>query len=174
MAASLAPSLFAGDFVLLIHKQPKFGDLARCADPEAPGRFVIGRIVGEPGSQLQLSGNEVIVDGKTTHQETVCLKKLVDSENPTSGAIEQLYCTVEALGNTKHLRGTKVGVIPPWKRKFSISDKNVFLVSDNRVYPLDSRYYGAVPWATCTDIVFFRIKSKKGWNDVDSRLSFIQ
>ena len=51
LAASIQPSLGVGDVVLIARRsQPDVGELVRCLDPDAPGRFVIGRVVADhPG-----------------------------------------------------------------------------------------------------------------------------
>ena len=41
--------LAEGDLVLLLRSTPKVGDLVRCADPDQPGRYVVGRLVAEQG-----------------------------------------------------------------------------------------------------------------------------
>jgi hypothetical protein len=49
----------------------------------------------------------------------------------------------------------------------------VFLVSDNRQLPYDSRDFGLVERATCKEMVFFRLFSAEGLKDVDHRFSLI-
>jgi hypothetical protein len=47
-------------------------------------------------------------------------------------------------------------------------------VSDNRQFPWDSREFGAVPRATCTEAVVFRLVSKDGFFDVANRFTLIR
>ena len=50
-----SPTLSAGDVVLVSrHTSVTRGNLLRCADPQAPGRFVIARAIGAPGESLEL------------------------------------------------------------------------------------------------------------------------
>jgi hypothetical protein len=49
-----------------------------------------------------------------------------------------------------------------------------FLLSDNRVFPYDSRDYGLVDADTCKETVVGRLVSKKGWMDSKNRLNYIQ
>jgi hypothetical protein len=50
----------------------------------------------------------------------------------------------------------------------------LFLVSDNRLYPFDSRDFGPLPQASCQETVIFRLVSRLGFSDVKKRLSWIQ
>ena len=51
---------------------------------------------------------------------------------------------------------------------------NVFLLSDNRLFPYDSRDYGSVPLDSCKETVFFRLVGIKGYLDGETRFTFIQ
>jgi type IV secretory pathway protease TraF len=51
---------------------------------------------------------------------------------------------------------------------------SVFLVSDNRRYPFDSRDFGPLPKASCNEAIVFRLVSRLGFSDVDTRLTWIQ
>lgn len=174
LSASMAPNLAGGDFVLLYRATPKFGDLVRCTDPEEPTRYVVGRILGEPGDTVELSSTDITINGKRSYPDMTCAKTRVPVDNPTTGAPEELHCAVEAAGGHKHMRATKLGgaMIPQGKR--TVSEGNVFLISDNRVWPMDSRQYGAVPRATCKEQIFFRVYGKAGLGDVETRFIYIR
>lgn len=174
MGASLAPSLFPGDFVLLWRGTMKFGDLVRCSDPEAPGRYVVGRILGEYKDDLELGGDTVIVNGKRSVQEHSCSPGTLTINDPTSGAPTELHCGIESIIGQKHKRGTSQASATITPRKVQVGPDQFYLVSDNRAMPFDSRNYGGLPQATCKEVVFFRIYGAKGFGDVDTRLSFIQ
>ena len=109
-------------------------------------------------------------------EEFMCQGDLqkVDVVDPGTEIPDQLYCSIEAMSGRKHMRATKVGRDTMVLHKTTVPPDHVFLVSDNRVYPLDSRSYGAVPRASCKEMVFFRVVGSKGWGDVESRLSSIQ
>ena len=51
---------------------------------------------------------------------------------------------------------------------------HVYLVSDNRQFPWDSREFGPVERTTCAETVFFRLVSKDGFFDVANRLTVIR
>lgn len=172
--ASLAPTLFPGDLVLLWKGSLKAGDLARCADPEAPGRFLVGRIMGEPGDQVEISGPDVSVNGRRAVQEHSCSPARVTVQDPSSGADIEIHCGIESLNSRKHMRGTHTaGHRNPTVRKATVADGQFYLVSDNRVHPFDSRDYGGLVKTTCKEFVVFRIKGTKGWADADTRMTFI-
>lgn len=172
---SLAPSLEAGDFVLLYRNTPKYGDLVRCADPGAPGRYIVGRIMGTEGDKIELTRSDIIVNGRSTMQEMSCNPGKITVEHPTSGSPVELHCSIEVAQGHKHMRASAPAanqreVI----RRSEVSQGNLYLVSDNRAFPMDSREYGAIPKASCKDQVFFRVKSARGWGDTERRLTFIQ
>lgn len=174
MATSLAPNLYAGDLVLLMRGTPKYGDLVRCADPDAPGRYVVGRLLAEPGDTIELTNTDIVVNNRPSVLEMSCTEKAVPVANPTSGSAEELLCQIEAIQGHKHMRAVR-GTAPRLTiGKRMVSEGNVFLVSDNRVYPVDSREYGAIPKASCREQVFFRIKGQKGLGDADSRFTYIR
>ena len=173
-AASIAPSLAAGDVVLMLRRQPVFGDLMRCADPEQPGRYVVGRVLGEPGDVVELNGDEVTVNNKTSAQETRCAQPTFTMADPTSGSQVELYCSIEAISGHKHKRATFLRGRAQFKRKVTVGEDHVYLVSDDRAFPMDSREYGALPRSSCQENIFFRVQSQKGLGDAESRLTAIQ
>ncbi|MCU0656863.1 MAG: signal peptidase I [Polyangiaceae bacterium] len=172
--ASLAPSLYPGDLVLLWKGSLKAGDLVRCADPEAPGRHVVGRIMGEAGDNVELSGVDVIVNERRTVQEHSCSPAKVTVQDPSTGADVELHCGIEVLQSRKHMRATGMNSARSTvSRKATVAEGQVYLVSDNRAYPFDSRDYGGIPKASCKSFVFFRIKGLKGFGDAETRLTFV-
>jgi signal peptidase I len=174
LSGSMAPNLAGGDFVLLYRATPKFGDLVRCTDPEEPARFVVGRIMGEPGDTVELTNTDITVNGKRSYPDMTCGKTKVQVENPSTGAPEELHCAIEAANGHKHMRVTRLGAGPLALGKRVVSEGNVFLVSDNRAWPMDSRQYGAVPRATCKEQIFFRMYGKAGLGDVETRFTYIK
>jgi hypothetical protein len=56
----------------------------------------------------------------------------------------------------------------------TVEDGKVFLVSDNRLLPYDSRDFGQVDRSTCTETVVFRLVSAEGFFDAASRFTFIR
>jgi len=176
LAASITPSVRAGDWVLLWRATPPpFGALVVCPDPEDPARVVIGRLVGEEGDTLTIEGDKILLDDKEAHTESACAEVMFEVEDPVTGSLVEQYCDIEALGGVAHMRGTFGGVGRQKTRSSRVvSEGNVFLVSDNRAYPHDSRHYGAVERATCKESLFFRLTSAEGWGDVKHRMTYIR
>lgn len=175
MSASIAPSLAGGDFVVLLHAgRPSFGDLVRCADPEAPTRHIIGRIAAESSDTLVVTDASLIVNGKQSSTEVACSPARVVVEDPTSGDQVELRCEVEDLAGVKHKRATKAADTHPRSEEQTIKTGFVYLVSDNRAYPDDSRLYGAVPLSSCDARIVFRLWSALGFSDIENRFTWIQ
>lgn len=173
--ASLAPSLYQGDFVLLWRGTPTIGDLARCADPEAPGRYVVGRILGQAGDQIETEGTTITVNNRAEVQEQSCSPNRVTIQDPSTGADVDIHCGIATISSRKYLRGTHMNQnTTSIKRQITVGEGQFYLISDNRVFPFDSREYGGVPKASCKEFVFFRLKGLKGWGDSETRLTYIR
>jgi signal peptidase I len=177
LSASVSPSIQAGDLILLWRLTPPgFGDLVLCPEPKQPGRVVIGRIVGESRDDLEVNGADITLNRKRQIVESHCHHPGTFVEHdPASGIEVEQVCTYEELVNSTHMRGELVahGVRPP-DVKTTVPDGQVFLVSDNRQYPYDSREFGPVPRETCTETVFFRLVGAGGFFDHKSRNTYIR
>jgi signal peptidase I len=174
LSASITPTLRAGDWVLLWRATPpSFGALALCADPENEGGQVIGRIVAEEGDTLTIDGARLTINDHEALTETACREGKFKVAEPVNGSEVEQFCSLEAMGGVLHKRGELTGVRQPLKTTRTVGEGQVFLVSDNRAYPYDSRHYGAVDRATCKESIFFRLMSKEGFLDVENRLTYI-
>jgi signal peptidase I len=176
LEASIMPTLRGGDLVLLFHlNEPVFGDLVLCPEPEAPGRVVVGRIIGEAGDRVVLKDGDPTVNGKRFRFERVCNPKEFTTPHPDDGSEILQGCMMEDLANNVHMTGTMGGHLPPRDyREVLVPPGHVFLISDNRLFPYDSRDYGPVERATCKERPMFRLVSRKGWMDSDARFMFLQ
>jgi signal peptidase I len=175
LATSVMPTLYGGDLVLLWRATaPHFGSLVVCADPEDPSRKVIGRIVGEANDKVSVEGDKLRVNGASADTESACGTFTVN--DPSTGAEVKQYCDIEAVGGEAHMRGSGGGseALSQQQREYQVAEGKVFLLSDNRRYPFDSRHYGALDRGTCKEAVFFRIFSKDGFKDVDNRFTYIR
>jgi hypothetical protein len=63
--------------------------------------------------------------------------------------------------------------IPKNQSSVDVSEGEVWLASDNRFLPYDSRDYGSVELESCKETIVFRLVSALGFFDVDKRLTFI-
>jgi len=176
LSSSIAPSLAAGDAVLLLHGVPRgFGDLVRCTDPDEPRRWVIGRIAGEGGDTVELTASRLVVNGRTADIEHACKPHVVQVPHPNTTAPVDLRCDMEDLGGVIHKRvhGNPEGraVSAPMKR--TVPPDSFFLISDNRAFQNDSFTYGAVPAETCDARIVFRFWSSAGFGDADNRFTWV-
>jgi signal peptidase I len=173
LAASIAPTLNAGDRVLvLIRGTPGFGDLVRCPDPEEPTRWVVGRIVGLGGDNVIIEDDQLTVNNTRYLGESACSVRKSTVIHPFSGSELDLYCDVVTMGSGWHYRGTGAG--PKQSRITAIvPDGKVYLLSDNRGMHDDSRDFGPVEQSTCKEQIVFRLTSKRGWLDDKQRMTFI-
>jgi len=172
LAVSMEPTMSAGDLVLVSRSTGgSEGALVRCADPDAPGRFVMGRVMGRAGDTIEFSGGAVSVNGTAPTSNLACDQSTATLKNPATQEDEQLRCFLEefagsthqALRSEKHTGGDVKTQVEPGK---------VYLVSDDRALHLDSRDFGVLPPASCQRIVF-RFWGAGGWADVKKRLTVL-
>ncbi|NUO53619.1 MAG: signal peptidase I [Polyangiaceae bacterium] len=174
LGASLAPSLAAGDVVLVLFRGERgFGDLVRCPDPEDPQRWVVGRIVGTQGDRVQIAGGYVTVNGKRFGSTEACVEGTLEVPHPTDGRPVQHTCSRVELGGGWHFMASAPNTTPEAPREHTVGAGRVFLLSDNRSFHDDSRDFGAVPAETCKEQVVFRIWGKGGFFDAKHRFEVI-
>ncbi|MEO8799740.1 MAG: S26 family signal peptidase [Polyangiaceae bacterium] len=93
LTAAIAPTLAPGD-LLLVTKSVSGGDgdLLRCADPQVPGRYVIARQAGKPGSTIEFAEHDTMkVDGAGVASLS-CTPPRTTVEDPTSHVQTDLDC----------------------------------------------------------------------------------
>jgi signal peptidase I len=176
LTASTSPSVRAGDLILLWRlTRPAFGDLVLCPEPKKPGRVVIGRIVGESRDEVQVIGADITVNRRRQRVETNCFPPTFTEKDPETGAAVEQNCSEEALEGVLHKRGEMVEKsVRPRDVEATVPAGHVWLVSDNRQYPWDSREFGPVQRDTCTETVFFRLVGKGGFFDATARNQYIR
>ncbi len=175
LSASIVPTLEAGDVVVLWRSgTPGFSDVVRCVDPEAPGRFVIGRIMAEQGDDIRVDNAHVTVNGKSISTTHVCATAHPTMHDPRSGDPVQLTCEIEEAGGVAFTRARATDppyLSPPVEQ--NVQSGQVFLVSDDRYFHDDSRDFGGIAKSTCHERIVFRLWSARGWFDSERRLSLI-
>jgi signal peptidase I len=176
LGASIAPTLWPGDWVILWRMTPPgYGDLVLCPDPDEPSAQVIGRIAGEGGDDLKISPDgQLVVNTVRVLSEQACNPREFVVPDPSSGAPTKLSCEIERMGGVSHKRGMGSTSQRPSARDVTVPDGHVYLVSDNRQYPFDSRHFGALDRRSCKEKVLFRLVSREGFFDVERRLTLIQ
>jgi len=171
-AASVEPTLSAGDVVLVSrHTTVSRGNLLRCPDPQAAGRFVVARAVASSGENVEIREETVLVDGTRLPSPRACDTPSVLVHDPQSDDDVSLHCSVEdfgerdfwALRSIEHPEPPSKAVVDPGRW---------YLVSDDRHVHVDSRDFGQIDTSTCQHIVF-RLESRAGFGDQKKRLSII-
>lgn len=178
LTASLQPSLGAGDLILVQRiMKPVLGDLVVCPEPNYPERYVIGRILGVEGDKLSITNGTVRVNGQGLPYERRCDPRTVSYPNPEDGSetITQT-CSYEAVANRSlhKVGGLSEQHARKEERTFSVPEGHFFLISDNRLFPYDSRDYHPVPIESCKETVFLRLVGANGWSDTKQRMTVIQ
>jgi signal peptidase I len=175
LSASIVPTLAPGDLVVLWYRgRPGFGDLVRCADPEARGRYVIGRLMGEEGDDVLVDQVLVTVNGTPISSKHACTNHHQTVLDPQSGDPVELTCEIEEAGGNTYTRSrasSPAFQTPPIRTQ--VQPGHVFLVSDDRFFHDDSRDFGTISKSTCTERIVFRMWSARGWFDSESRFSLI-
>jgi signal peptidase I len=175
LVASVAPALRAGDWVLLWRlSEPVSGSLAFCPDPKYPGRIVIGRMIGEEGQKVVVSGTTVEVEGKRLPSEGGCSKSRFRVKPPRGGDEIELRCSTEVVGGSVHERGEAEAIADIPSYEATVGAGQALLVSDNRRFPYDSREYGPVDRAACKETVFFRLFGREGFFHSETRFTYIR
>lgn len=172
LAVSLHPNLQAGDVVLIArHSQADQGELVRCNDPDAPGRFVIGRVVGMPNEEVSFHEDTMRVNGKREPTGSPCSPPTMILTSPLTQTEVDHACNFEEFAGRRQgiMRGLNdhdaefVGKVEP---------NRIFLASDNRRLHQDSRDFGQLNPDTCLQIVF-RMWSAAGIGDAKRRFTFL-
>jgi signal peptidase I len=151
--ASILPNLRPGDRLLISKTGAlKPGYLVRCADPDAPGRFVVGRVVAAGGDQIEI-GDTVLVNGKRNPSPRSCTERSYVQRHPVTGEDVRLQCAVEDTNGNEHeaLRDLDHPLAPV---KSTVESGKLYLVSDDRHLHLDSRDFGQVDPTSCQHVVY--------------------
>lgn len=170
-AASILPTLAPGDLVLVSrHKNLSRGDLLRCPDPDAPGRWVIGRAMAQAGETITIDHESLTIDRTHMTSPRACDPPHVTVHDPQKDDDIVLDCSVEEWGELDF--GSLHSGQFPEPPSHTTVDHGWYLLSDDRHIHLDSRDFGAMDPTACQHIVF-RIVSKDGFGDAKHRLSVI-
>jgi len=170
-AASIEPTLSAGDVVLVSrHTTVARGNLLRCPDPQAPGRFVVARAIAMSGEHFEMRGEAVNIDGKRLPSPRGCDTPTVVLHNPTTDDDVTLHCSVEDFGECDF--GALRSDIPEPPTTVLVEPGRWFLVSDDRHIHVDSRDFGQIDTSACLHVVF-RVESRAGMGDEKKRLNLV-
>jgi len=172
LEASIAPTLRPGDLVVVTrHTTVVRGNLLRCDDPQAPGRYVIARAIARWGDLLDLSGESVSIDHHAMPSPRACDPPRATVHNPATDQDQILDCSVQEYGEAS-FEALRAGENPEPSHPVTVETGKWFLVSDDRHVHLDSRDFGQIATTSCQHIVF-RIVGPAGFFDSKTRLSII-
>ena len=170
LAVSIEPELSAGDTVLVWRgANPDLGTLARCSDPDQPGKFVIGRVIGQAGDALDIHNGIYLYNGKSISSPMGCDPPKVTLRNPVTQEDEELSCSYEEFAGTTH---PAIRMGEETKKVDAVESGKVFLLSDNRPMHLDSRDFGQVSSQSCQRIAF-RLWGSGGYFDAKRRFTMV-
>ncbi len=175
LEASIEPTLRGGDLVVVWRlTPPHYGDLVICPEPGAPERVVVGRILGEPADNIVIDAASVTVNNHLIPTERACSEATTIVKHPRTGQPINQGCEMESVGGTLHPRASASGQPgQPARVATTVPEGRVFLVSDNRFFPFDSRDYGPVERASCRETVIYRLLGQDGFFDVGRRFTYI-
>jgi signal peptidase I len=172
LAASIEPTLSAGDLVVVTRRTSiTRGNLLRCADPQAPGRFVVGRALGRFGDHVEIRDEVVAIDGSHDPSPRRCEPPTMTIHDPRTDEDVVLDGQIEENGESSYCALiSRDHPEPPTQA--TVEPGRWYLVSDDRHVHLDSRDFGPNDPTTCQHIVL-RIESAAGFGDDSARLTVI-
>ncbi len=173
-AVSIEPTIGPGDLVLVSRgSSSSDGALVRCTDPDAPGRFVVGRVIGRTGDTVAFSKGIMYVNAKVPTASSACDPPIVRLKNPGTQDDEDFNCSLEEFAGATHpvLRFASASGVAR-DSTAQVEPGKIYLVSDNRILHLDSRDYGMIAPGTCQHIAF-RLWGTNGWSDARKRLTVL-
>ena len=133
--ASMEPNFFDKEYLIVDElsyrlRAPERGEVVVFKYPENPKEFFLKRIIGLPGERVKVS------EGKVT---------IYNNEHPEGVVLDESYLPA--------------GLLTSGDRTFvPLSDKQYFVMGDNRPNSYDSRRFGSVDKSLIVGRVFFR-----GW-----------
>jgi len=174
LAASLAPTLNAGDVVLVLTRGDReAGDLVRCPHPTESGRWIIGRIYASAGDRVKIDRDYVTVNGRTYRTTESCKEDKVHVVG-ANGAANDLACVRLDFAGGWHFIASGGAEDDSSMQEKVVGPDRLFLVSDNRHDYFDSRDYGDVYANGCTEQIVFRLWGKEGFFDTSTRFEYIR
>jgi signal peptidase I len=174
LAVSLTPNAHPGDLLLVSRSTGgRLGWLVRCPDPDAPGRFVMGRVLATGGQTITVDQDLVAINGRRFTLPMGCGEDgaKVSVVNPANNEDVDLNCTFEETGSSMH-KVTFAAPSTEARAESRVDPGKVYLVSDDRHFHLDSRDFGQVDADGCQHIIY-RLWGKTGWGDSSGRLTLL-
>lgn len=145
--ADMAPSLAPGDWVLLGPGSPALGDVVALDDPAWPGRQVLRRVLGVAGLTVGVDDGLVVAE-----DDRLRIREMGRDERTLVLTEDDGYLIRRSLSRD---RGhTPQTTVPP---------DHLWLLADNRVDALDSRWWGTVSQDRVDQVVWLRFGEPGQW-----------
>lgn len=135
IGASMESNFYDGDYLIVDElsyrfKEPERGDVVVFHSPQNPSNYFIKRVIGLPGETVKIDNNNVVI---------------YNDENQNGFNLDEEY--------TKNNNGRE------WDGYVNITlDENkYFVLGDNRLNSLDSRYWGALDKDKIVGVVKLRL-----------------
>jgi signal peptidase I len=150
----MAPTLVAGDTVVLWRNADiAHGDIVLCRHPQDETRWVIGRVLGLNGTQLDVVRGQLTIEG---HVPATDWREEVDFLDRGDAQHYDMRFGWEHLGNDEHMVFTRTD--RQMRMRATGDYDGLYLLGDNRTYTgEDSRTFGTIAEGTCIGQIFLRL-----------------
>jgi len=142
----MAPSIAPGDWVLLGPGEAHLGDVVRLQDPLDAERWVLRRVLAEPGQRIGFRAHQPRLDDQA-------LKHVVMGDRDGELILMENSAWLLAVS----LDSTRLRIDPS-----TVPAEQLYLVADHRDVALDSRSWGPIPDAA-VEKVHLRIGPADVW-----------
>lgn len=151
---AMAPTIMLGDRVVVWRTTDfELGEVLLCPHPEEPGRFVMARFVGRPGSRIRIENGNLYINDTTPDTD---LNTPIDFFDMETGRSSEMIWGTEKILSSNHLIFFRQRPRPSYREREV--GPGLFVLSDNRSYRgEDSRDFGVVTQSQCIGRVFLRL-----------------
>ncbi len=143
----MAPTMVPGDWVLVGPGSPALGSVVALEDPAWPGRQVFRRVLGVGGSTIGIQEGAVDAGG-----DRLRIREMGRDEHTLTLAEDDGYLVQRRLLRDHH--DVPAAEVPPGR---------LWLLGDNRIEALDSRWWGAVSTDRVDGVVWLRLGEPGAW-----------
>ncbi len=143
----MAPSLLVGDWLLIGPGTPEIGRVVALEDPAWPGRTIYRRVLGTEGKEVGLVDGLVAAEGRR-----LSIKEMGRDEHSLYLAENNRWLIRASLSRVRLQRDPSV--VPP---------DHLYLLADDRIAALDSRWWGNVPTSRVEGVVWLRFGDEGTW-----------
>ncbi|MEC8378860.1 MAG: signal peptidase I [Myxococcota bacterium] len=155
----MEPSILVNDLIWVRNHPPQIGDVIFMKDPHDDERFYLRRVVALGGNSVQaLPNGAVRINGKTIRQRDMGITEThrIYQENTWTSENTSKQYLVQRLIDAPQIMPHEPQLIP----------KNTcYVMSDNRDFAVDSRWWGPVPNDLIIGVVVFRLGQAHEWRN---------